>query len=188
MALKAPLMLLLLPLHQSMCACAECPHLFQIDGGDKDPGVFPVSHLPGCLPCDGQGGQGAVLSVSESGDKGPFFLLLGPARLRPDPEPIPSHGVGGPRAYSRAPLPFEGDFRSWVVAPIGEGTVTWAQVRWDRGKELVRAKRRTDLFQDVSGTWARRVPCSAVPCVLVGKQPTQPCSCSSLPRFAVFKK
>ena len=32
----------------------------------------------------------------------------------------------------------------------------------DRGKELVRAKRRTGLFQDVSGTYVHRVPRSAV--------------------------
>ena len=56
----------------------------------------------------------------------------------------------------------------------------------DRGKKLVRAKRRTGLFQDVSGTYVHRVPRSAVPCVLVGKQETQPHSRSSLPKSLTF--
>ena len=93
MTLKAPLMLLLLTFiraHLCVPSVHTCFKLIVVIRALVWH-LFPVCW---CLPSDGQRGQGAVFSVSASEDKGPFFLLLGPAHLRPDPGLRLSHGVG----------------------------------------------------------------------------------------------
>ena len=53
-----------------------------------------------------------MLAVSASGDKGPVFLLLGTACLRPDPEPRLSLRLGVPLHCQEHHHPMREPFRS----------------------------------------------------------------------------